>query len=175
MFYQEKKTIASIISGLLVLAVYSIYGISKYQQAGPNLLNDLKFWAAAMLIAIFGGIVVTIVAQIVLHIIIAAANEVSKEASKEIYNKEKRPAAVDSCEELEMENIEDEMDKLIALKAMRNASVVVGAGFIASLVSLYVKMPPAIMLNIIFISFSLGSLFEGFSQLYFYRKGVKNV
>jgi hypothetical protein len=170
MFYQEKKTIASIISGLLVLAAYSIYGISKYQQAGPNLLNDLKFWAVAMLIAIVGGIVVTILVQIALHIILAAANEVAKEVS----NKTKRPASVDACEELEMENVEDEMDKLIALKAMRNASIVVGTGFIASLVSLYVKMPPAIMLNIIFISFSLGSLFEGFSQLYFYRKGIEN-
>jgi uncharacterized membrane protein YjjP (DUF1212 family) len=170
MFYQEKKTIASIISGFLVLAAYIIYGISKYQQAGPNLLNDLKFWAAAMLVAIVGGIVVTILFQIALHIILAAADEVAKEVS----NKTKRPAAVDACEELEMENVEDEMDKLIALKAMRNAYAVVGIGFIASLVSLYVEKPPAIMLNIIFISFILGSLFEGFSQLYFYRKGIEN-
>jgi hypothetical protein len=49
MYYQEKKTIASIISGLLILAAYSIYGISKYQEVGANLLNDLKFWATAML------------------------------------------------------------------------------------------------------------------------------
>lgn len=174
MFYQEKKTVASIISGFLVLAAYSIFGISKYQQAGPDLMNDLKFWAAAMLIAIVGGIVVAILVQIALHIILAAANEVAKEVAKEVASEAKRPAPADTCEELEMENVEDEMDKLIALKAMRNASIVVGTGFIASLVSLYVKMPPAIMLNIIFLSFSLGSLFEGFSQLYFYKKGVKN-
>lgn len=66
------------------------------------------------------------------------------------------------------------MDKLIALKAMRNSYIVVGVGFVIALLSLYMKMQPAIMLNIIFASFSIGSLFEGFSQLYFYRRGVKN-
>jgi hypothetical protein len=102
MYYQEKKTIASIISWVLILVVYSIYGISKYQGVGANLLNDLKFWAVTMLIFIGGGIVI-------------------------------------------------------------------------ALMSLYIKMPPAIMLNIIFISFILGSILAGFSQLYFYRKGIRNV
>ena len=174
MYYQEKKTIASIISGVLVLAAYSIYGISKYQEVGPNLLNDLKFWAAAMLIFIGGGIVITILIQIVFHIILAVANEVAKEVAKEVANKANCKGSEKPYEELEIAEFEDEMDKLIALKAMRNSFVVVGIGFVIALVSLYMRMQPAIMLNIIFISFMLGSLFEGFSQLYFYRKGVKN-
>jgi len=46
------------------------------------------------------------------------------------------------------------MDKLIALKAMRNSNIVVGAGFVISLVCLVLGKSPAIMLNIIFLSFS---------------------
>lgn len=68
--------------------------------------------------------------------------------------------------------LEDEMDKLINLKSMRNGYIVVGAGFVASLITLVLQAPPAVMLNIVFVSFMLGSLFEGFSQLYFYRRGI---
>ncbi|WP_373482909.1 hypothetical protein [Acetobacterium sp.] len=171
MNYQEKKIIASITAGALVLAAYSFYGISKYLEIGEELLNNLEFWATAMLIAIGGGIVVVILIQIIFHIILAVANEVAKEVAKKVSNEGKN----EIYEELEITNFEDEMDKLIALKAMRNSFVMVGIGFIIALLSLYIKMPPAIMLNVIFISFSLGSLFEGFSQLYFYRKGVKYV
>lgn len=171
MNYQEKRIIASIIAGVLVLATYSIYGFSKYQEIGENLLNNLEFWATAMLIAIGCGIVVVILIQIIFHIILAVANEVAKEVSKKANSEGKN----EIYEELEIASVEDEMDKLIALKAMRNSFAVVGIGFVIALLSLYIKMPPAIMLNVIFISFSLGSLFEGFSQLYFYRRGVKNV
>ncbi|WP_414732813.1 hypothetical protein [Acetobacterium carbinolicum] len=171
MNYQEKKVITSIIAGVLVLVTYSIYGMSKYLEIRDDLLNNLEFWATTMLVAIGGGIVVVILIQIIFHIILAVANEVAKEVAKKVSNVGKN----EIYEELEITGIEDEMDKLIALKAMRNSFVMVGIGFIIALLSLYLKMPPAIMLNIIFISFSLGSLFEGLSQLYFYRKGVKNV
>lgn len=170
MYYQEKKTIASIFSGILILAAYSIYGISKYLEIGESLLNDLKFWAKAMLIFIGGAIIVAIIIQIIFHIILAVTNEVTKEISKKANCEGKKV----TYEEIEISDVEDEMDKLIALKAMRNSFMVVSIGFLIALLSLYTKMPPAIMLNIIFISFNIGSLFEGFSQLYFYRKGVKN-
>jgi len=170
MYYQEKKTIASIISGLLVLVLYTVYGILKYLEIGENLLNDLKFWATAMLVAIGGGIIAIVIIQIVFHIILAIANEVAKEVSKKA-NGEKSKHTYEGFEIAEQE---DEMDKLIALKAMRNSFIVIGVGFVISLISLYLGKPPAIMLNIIFLSFSLGSIFEGFSQLCYYRKGVKN-
>ncbi len=172
MYYQEKKTIASIVAGVLVVVIYSIYGIQKYLELGEILLNDMKFWASAILIAIGGGIIVAIIIQIIFHIIFAIANEVAKEVAKEISKKTGNEGKNEAYEEDEITNFEDEMDKLIALKAMRNSYIVVGIGFVIALITLYLKMPPAIMLNISFMAFSLGSLFEGFSQLYFYRKGV---
>jgi hypothetical protein len=31
-----------------------------------------------------------------------------------------------------------------------------------------------VMVNVVFFSFSAGSLMEGFAQLYFYRRGIHN-
>jgi hypothetical protein len=76
--------------------------------------------------------------------------------------------------EIKAEMVEDEMDKLIQMKSMRLAFIVAGIGFIAALVSLVLNSSPAVMLNILFISFSVGSLFDGFAQLYYYKRGLKN-
>jgi hypothetical protein len=73
---------------------------------------------------------------------------------------------------IKMEMVEDEMDKLIELKSMRVGFVFAGIGFVAALLSLVLDHSPVVMLNIMFISFSGGSLFEGFTQLYYYRKGI---
>jgi hypothetical protein len=72
------------------------------------------------------------------------------------------------------EIIEDEMDKLIELKSSRVGFFFAGIGFVAALVSLVLDYSPAVMLNILFISLSGGSLFEGVTQLYYYRRGIQN-
>jgi uncharacterized membrane protein len=155
MFYQQKKCIVTILSGLIVLASYCIYVYQKFQSGIDNLSHDLKFWATTMLIFIGAGIVMIIITLIVFHIINAIIHEVKHQ-------------------EAEDPMVEDEMDKLIELKAMRNSFIIVGMGFVFSLVTLVMQMPPAIMINVIFLSFLAGSIFEGFSQLYFYRKGIQN-
>ena len=154
MYYKEKRTIATLISGILLFAIYCIYAL-KWVRVG-NLGNDLQFWAGKMLIFIGMGIIATIVIQIVFHVINAIVNEVKHQEQDDT-------------------DIEDEMDKLISLKAMRNAYIIVCIGFGFSLISLvFLKHPPLVMINIIYISFNVGSIFEGFSQLYFYRRGVRN-
>jgi uncharacterized membrane protein len=155
MSYQEKRIITTIITGVLILAAYGIYVFQQYQAGVIDMEKDLRFWAAAMLIFIGVGIVLMIVILIVFHIINAIVNEAKKR-------------------EQEDPSIEDEMDKLIALKATRNSYAVVGVGFVLSMASLVMQMPPAVMLNILFLSFNLGSIFEGFSQLYYYRRGIQN-
>jgi hypothetical protein len=117
---------------------------------------------------IFIGIVVTIVIQIVFHILLSISIAV----------KEKMQDGQCDDEEIEKtigaEMVEDEMDKLIELKSTRIGFFFAGIGFVAALVSLVLAFSPVVMLNIMFISFSIGSIFEGFSQLYFYRKGIHN-
>ncbi|HWT75540.1 MAG TPA: hypothetical protein VN258_12610 [Mobilitalea sp.] len=163
MSYQEKRTIVSIISGLLVLVAYCIYVFGKY-QSHTVALDDLKFSATTMLIFIGIGIAATIIIQILFHIALSVGI-----AARERNHDEK---AIEK--EIEYPFVEDEMDKLIELKAMKIGFIIGGAGFIAALVTVVFNCSVAVMLNIIFLSFSLGSLAEGILSLHYYRKGVRN-
>jgi hypothetical protein len=167
MSYQEKKVVTSIVTGVLVLAAYCIYVFSRY-QSGVVAPGDLKFWALTILIFIGIGVVASIVIQIVFHILLSISIAIKKKMQDEKCDDKEIE------KEVEAEMIEDEMDKLIELKSLRPAFLIAGIGFIAALVSLVLKYSPAVMLNILFISFYIGSLFEGFAQLYYYRRGLKN-
>jgi len=165
MSYQEKRTITSIITGALVLAAYCIEAFGLY-QSGAVAQGDLKLWAITMLKYIGIGVVAAIVIQIVFHIMFSISITVketirdSQTAEQEI---EKR---------IKGEMVEDERDRLIGLKSNMVGFILAGIGFVWGLISLALNSSPVVMLNIMFISFSAGSLFEGFAQLYFYRKGV---
>lgn len=195
MSYKEKQTIVSILSGILVLIAYIFYALNK-TQSGVASPDDLKFWATAILTFIVIGIVAAIIIQIIFHILlsisIAVKSEVQKEIQKEIQNKiqdkiqyeintenhnETKHSKLDDLDiekTISLEMVEDEMDKLIELKAMRIGFAIAGIGFVLSLVSLVLDYAPAVMLNIAFFSFSIGSMIEGIIKLYFYKRGVRN-
>jgi hypothetical protein len=163
MSYQEKRTITSIFTGALVLAAYCFYAFGK-AGAGAVAPGDLKFWATTILVFIGIGIVAMIIIQIIFHILLSIAIAVQK---RDCDSKEVERA-------INADMVEDERDKLIELKASRIGLVFGGAGFIGALVSLLIGYSAAVMLNIMFLSFCVGSLFEGFAHLYYYRRGVKN-
>lgn len=167
MSYKEKKIIVSLVTGLLILATYCIYTLNKI-QLGTAALDDLKFWATTILIFIGIGVVSLIIILIVFHILLSVTIAVKEEIQNGEYDDKK------IAKTLELDMVEDEMEKLIGLKAMRISFAVVGIGFIAALVSLVLNYSPAVMLNIMFFSFGIGSMIEGFTQLYFYRRGVRN-
>ena len=167
MSYQEKRTVTSIVTGILVLAAYCIYAFGRF-HTGAIAPDNLKFWASTMLIFIGIGIAASIVIQIVFHILLSISIAIKKKMQDE------------KCEDKEIEKkikvemVEDEMDKLIQLKSLRPAFLIAGIGFVAALVFLVLDYSSAVMLNILFISFCVGSLVEGFAQLYYYRRGLKN-
>jgi len=167
MSYQEKRTVTSIVTGILVLAAYCIYAFSRF-HSGSVAPDNLKFWASTILIFIGIGVAASIVIQIVFHILLSVSIAVKKKMQDE------------KCEDKEIgkniqaEMVEDEMDKLIQLKSLRPAFLIAGIGFVAALVFLVLDYSSAVMLNILFISFCVGSLVEGFAQLYYYRRGLKN-
>lgn len=162
MSYQEKRTVVSIVSGVLLLAAYCIYVFSKY-QSGAVELSDLKFFAVAMLVFIGIGIGAMIVIQIIFHILLSIAIAV-KERTRDDKVIEKM---------IEATVIEDEMDKLIELKSGRLAFVFFSTGFIAGLVTLVFNCPPAVMLNILFLSLMAGTLAGGALSIYYYRAGIR--
>lgn len=161
MSYQEKRTITSLASGVLVLGVYGIYVFSKLGQESFDSTN-LAFWATTMLIFIGIGIVATIIIQIVFHILMAV--------SIAIKEREKDEAVITKTIEAEM--VEDERDKLIELKSSRIGFAFAGFGFVLGLVFLAFGYSAALMVNVLFLSYSIGSLFEGLGSLRYYRKGL---
>jgi uncharacterized membrane protein len=167
MSYKVKKTIVSILTGVLLMAAYCIYAFGKV-QSGAATPDDMKFWATTILVFIGIGIVALIVIQIVFHILLSIAMAVKEQ----VQNGKCDDKEIEKTLELEM--VEDEMDKLIELKSMRIGFAIVGIGFAAALGSLVLNCSPAVMLNILFASFFIGSLIEAIAQLYFYRTGIKN-
>jgi hypothetical protein len=167
MSYQEKRTIVSIVTGQIILAAYCIFAFGQY-QSGAIAPGNLNFWAVTILKFIGIGIAASIVNQIVFHILLSVTIAAKKKIRDE------------SCDDKEIETsiksemVEDEMDHLIELKSLRIGFFISGFGFIAAIVSLVLGYSPAVMINILFISICGGSLFEGFAQLYFYRKGINN-
>lgn len=165
MSYQEKKVVTSSFTGALVLAAYCIYAFGQYNR-GEVPPGDLKFWAGAMLIFIGIGVAAAIVIQIIFHILISISIAVKEKMRDEQCDDKEIEKSI------ELEMVEDERDKLIELKSMRVGFIFAGIGFVGGLVSLLLSYSPVVMLNILYISFCVGSLLEGAAQLYYYRRGV---
>lgn len=166
MSYQEKQTIFSVLTGITVLIAYIIYAYARI-QSGNIVFEDLRFWAVSMLIFIGLGAVITIIGQIVFHILLS----VSIAVKEKVKNSELSDEQIEKTINNEM--ITDEMDKLIELKSMRIGFYFSGIGFVTGLILLVLNYSPVIMLNVMYLSFSVGSLIEGFTQLYYYRKGIQ--
>lgn len=165
MSYQEKRTLASITSGALILAAYCLYSFNPTRLASIT-AGALKPWATTMLIFIGIGIGFTIIIQIVFHILLS----ISIAIREKMQNMQADDKDIDKSIKTEM--VEDERDRMIGLKSNRVSFGIAGFGFIAGLLALVFNYSPVVMLNILFISFSFGSICEGFAQLYYYRKGI---
>lgn len=163
MSYQEKRTVVSIVSGLALLAAYCIYAFGR---AGMANLDNLKFWANTMLIFIGIGVAAMIVIQIIFHILLSIAMAVKQKLNDE------------TCDDKEIEQslksdmVEDEMGKLIEMKANRIGYAFVSAGFVAGLVSIALGASAVVMLNIAFLSCMVGSVADGLMQMRYYHRGI---
>lgn len=163
MSYQEKRTVVSVVSAVLLLAAYSIYSFGK---AGMANLDNLTFWAKTMLIFIGIGIVATIITQIVFHIALSVGMAIKQKLKDETCDDKEIEKSI------EQEMVEDEMGKLIALKAGKIGYSFVGFGFVAGLIALTLGASPVVMLNILFFASILGTIAEGLVQIRYYRRGV---
>ncbi len=159
MSYQEKKTVITVASGVILLIAYCLTILSQYNL--ETNANDLKFWATSMLTFIGISIVIMIVIQIVFHILLSISIAVKEKVDDE--------KVIDKKIKIEM--FEDERDHQIELKSLRIGYFFSGIGFILALFSLVLQYPPAIMLNTLFLGFMVGSIIEGIFQFFYYKNG----
>ncbi len=167
MSYKEKRIIVSVITGIIILAAYCIYTYGKY-RSGAITSDNMKAWAGIVLVFIGIGVAASIVIQIIFHILMAVAIAVQEKARDGSCDDKQIEKAVN------IEMVTDEMDKLIELKSMKVGFIIAGIGFIAALATQIFNYTPAMMLNVMFISFSAGSVLEGLTQIIFYKRGITN-
>lgn len=165
MSYQERRTIVSLLTGVAVMVAYCVYAFGRY-QSGLIAANDLKAWATTMLIFIGIGILASIAIQIVFHILTSIGIAIGKSIRNEHADDKEIEKSINA------EMVEDEMGRLIELKAMRIGFFLTGMGFVAGLIALVLGYSAVVMLNILFLSASGASVLEGLTQIYFYRRGV---
>lgn len=138
----------SIISGILLFTLYTLYAINKAEEGSITSSSDFSFWGSFILVLL----PVSIVAKIIIHIVFSIINKIA--------TNEDEPG------------FEDELDKVIELKADRVSLYVFFFGFILSMVPLVTDLPTYLTFLVLILSGFLSDLLGRIAQLYFYRKGV---
>ena len=160
MSYKSRRTLTITITGIILLFAYIIHIVSK------DILNSTDISSVAMTMLWFIGIsiVVMIVTQIIFHIIYSIGISIKEGGCED--------GKIDRV--LSSTMIEDEMDKLIELKAGRAGYICAGVGVVLTIVALALDVSVPIALNIMFISFVIGCLIEGIVTMCLYEWGIKN-
>ena len=161
MSYPQRRTLVNIFTMTAVYAIYCFTAFSQHSFAG-----ELKPWAVTMLIFIGIAAISAIVIQIVFHILYSIGVSI-KEAVKL-----QDPDNAEIEEALKGSLIEDERDKLLELKASKANAVTLGGGLMLGLASIVIGFPPAVMLNLVYGAFFVGTIAEGIVNLILYRRGA---
>jgi hypothetical protein len=148
MTYQEKKSILSIISTILIFGGYCLYMYPQFPEGDIESADTFRFWGSFVLTLIL----VSIVAQIIIGIIFVIAFRIT--------TGEKEPTFV------------DELDKLIDLKAFRNSFLVFVLGFLLAMGSLVIDQPSQVMFMVLIAAGFISDVTGSVTRLYHYRNGV---
>jgi len=151
MAYKEKQSLITILIYILGIGSYLGYILTR----DPVQYNDSKFWASTMLIFIGILIVMTIVILVAFHI-----------AYEVIYTVKNEKGQID--------DVVDEMEKLISLKSVRNGGIVSSVAILFAPVLVLFDVSLIWVLNVVYIGFFVAAIFEECSKLYFYRRGIRN-
>jgi hypothetical protein len=151
MSYRENSITVSLVSYLLILGYYLVNWLIMYQAEGLNSATVFRLW----IIVIVAGIVLNIVGNILTNIVLSIVHAIKTQTDKP------------------QRFVEDERDKLIGLKGVQVSYIVFSIGVFLAMLSFVFGQPPLVMFSLI-IFFSLTAEIVGdFSQLYFYRSGVR--
>lgn len=148
MSYREKENVINIFSGLIITAVFAWIVYQRHLNGLIDLTDDFQAWGKLFLV--YAG--VSVVARIIIYIVFHIINAIATRA-------EDIPA-------------EDERDKLIKLKALRNSHYSFVIGFMVAIIALAIGLPTYSIFIVFVISGVISELIDNGSQMYYYRKGV---
>ncbi|MEQ9099510.1 MAG: hypothetical protein RIF36_20810 [Imperialibacter sp.] len=147
MSYQEKRSIVYMVSTLLISAFYYIYIFRLHPEKGLDPTPDFQFWGIAILLIVPTMLLVNFLN----HLFFNIANTIA--------TKEKG------------DSFSDELDKLVAFRADRNAYSTFMFGFLIAMGTQALGMVAYLMFHILIVSLLAASLMWSSSHLYFYRRG----
>lgn len=145
--YNEKESIISIITSVIVSIPYLAYILNKFYSEEMSSEESLKFWASAILLLI----PIRIISEIIVHIIFAVFS-----------------AAISGNEE---KDISDERDEIISLRAQRHEYYFFVIGFMAALISAATGSDITTFFLILFVTGFITEIIENASKLLQYRLG----
>lgn len=145
---KERRILVSLMCTLVIFGWYSLHVYRNYFAVNPELLNDFSFWGKAFLLLI----PISVVAQIIIHIIFAIITKIT--TSEDLPSKT------------------DEMDKLIELKTMRVAHWIFISGFVSAMSVLALGMQPYVFFLILTFSGFGASVISEILSIIYYRRGV---
>lgn len=160
MSYHSKRTLASIFFGCCLVAAYVFYVFGMR----PEVANDLAAWARVVLAFIGSGVI----GAIIVHLLTLVNYSVKVSAEeRHLSDQEVNRVVNDTL-------VEDEMDKLIGLRASRIGYYLAGFSLIVAIAALALGVFPFAAFHIVLGGFFLGSLVEGIMSIYLYEKGVQH-
>lgn len=149
MSFQEKNIAVSLVNFTLILGFYSIRVFLMIQSGTFNSTNMFRLWGITIALAI----VVTIILTILTHI-----------GSGIIH-------AIKTKEEPEIEDIQDERDRLIDLRGTRITYFVSSIGVFLSMLTFVFGQPPLVMFSLLILSGLVAQIIGDISRLILYRRG----
>ena len=150
MSYQEKNISASLVSFILILGFYLIRLFQLSQGESLNSSDVFRLWGIVIVLAI----IVTIVGTILTHILSAIMEA--------IRTGEEAP---------EIEDIEDERDKLIDLRGTRVTYIVFSIGVLLAMLTFVFGQPPLVMFTLLILFGIVAQIVGDISRLVLYRRG----
>ncbi|WHZ00436.1 hypothetical protein QNH48_15240 [Neobacillus sp. YX16] len=148
MTYQEKKSIVSVFSAILIFVSYCLFMYPRYPGEGVESSEVLHYWGSFVLYLTLFSIVAHIIISIIFNIVFRMTTN------------EKEPAFA------------DELDKIIDLKAFRNSFFVFVVGFLFAMGSLVFYQPSHVMFIILISAGFISDVTGSVTKLYHYRRGV---
>jgi protein-S-isoprenylcysteine O-methyltransferase Ste14 len=150
MSFQEKNITASLVSFSLILVIFLISVLVMVQGDNFNSSNVFRLWGIVIVLAIVATILLTIFTHILSAIIQA------------IKTGDENP---------EIEDIQDERDRLIDLKGTRVTFLVTSIGVFIAMLTFVFSQPPLVMFTLLIFFGILAQVVGDISRLVLYRRG----
>ena len=150
MSFQQKNITVSLVSMSLILVFYLIGVIYLVQSDSFTSTNVFRLWGITILLAIL----LTILGTILTHIL-SAIIQVIKTGE----------------EEPEIDDVEDERDKLIDLRGTKVTYIAFSLGVFLSMLAFVIGQPGLVMFALLIFFGLIAQVSGDISRLYLYRRG----